>query len=157
VAAGAGVGLLRGQHVPDEGSHHVLQSFFRLAEGFHDARAGVGNGRLAETAHHRAASNFAEKLDVLRLPAEEEGEPLAALEGAVVLDEGAADADVQEQGVLAVEQCKDRLGKAEALEVAAFFWGHRSGRIFKNLRQAYCCVCRIRQKTPEDSKTWAMK
>src|SRR5207248_10448354 len=91
-----------------------------------------------------------EELDVLRLPAEEEAKSLPRRERAVVLDKGAAHADVEDQSVLAIEERKDRLGKPEALKLATIY-SHCSGRIYKAPRQAYCCVCRNRKNRPEDS------
>ena len=74
-------------------------------------------------------SDFRHELDIGSLPPEEQREAIAAVCLAVVLDERAADADVEDQRILAVEQPEDRFRKPEALKITPVNSHHQSGSI----------------------------
>ena len=75
--------------------------------------------------------NLRYELDIRSLPAKEQCETIAAVRQPVMFDESAADADVEDQSVLAVEQCKNWFCEPEAFEVTPVVSHHQSGSIHR--------------------------
>ena len=72
---------------------------------------------------------FANEFDVAAFPFEKEHEAIAFSRLSVVFDEGSADADVEDECVLTIEESEDRLRKPEALKFAPVVCHHLSGSI----------------------------
>src|SRR3954452_1569108 len=128
------VRLLRREHLPDERRHHVLQPLLGVADSLDEMHRGVcddAHSVAARPAHFAAPNHFAEELDVFAHPAEREVETLAGRGEAVVLDECAADADVEDQRALFIELRKDWFRQSQALEFTAVIGDHWPN---------YCCL-----------------